>query len=360
MDGQSIARGERIIHPDLGIGVVIDVAREGYLRAFFSSGERRVPLSSIRREVSRTERALRAVEGTPERARAVWLSYEAHALPVMESASALTSAKIDLLPHQVVLTHRIATASPRRFLIADEVGLGKTIETALILRELASRGELNRALMVVPAGLVNNWHRELNEVFNLDFEVFGSEGDVTDRKSNAFAKHDRLIASIDTLKRPARIKRLLEAPRWDLVVFDEAHHLTAYGISGKVRKTENYKLAEALKGHSRDLMLLSATPHQGNHFRFWMLVQLLNPTLFSSPEEMVEHRHRLNTVMFRRTKADACRPDGSPLFARRWVHTESFVMGRRNGAFTRSCAIIWRMASISRSVRATKDGRSAS
>ena len=56
---------------------------------------------------------------------------------------------------------------PRRFLIADEVGLGKTIETALILRELASRGELNRALMVVPAGLVNNWHRELNEVFNL-------------------------------------------------------------------------------------------------------------------------------------------------------------------------------------------------
>ena len=99
----------------------------------------------------------------------------------MESAAALTAAKIDLLPHQVVLTHRIATTSPRRFLIADEVGLGKTIETALVLRELASRGELSRALMVVPAGLVNNWHRELNEVFHLNFEVFGSEGDVTDR-----------------------------------------------------------------------------------------------------------------------------------------------------------------------------------
>nr|WP_237392216.1 SNF2-related protein [Pseudomonas aeruginosa] len=251
----------------------------------------------------------------------------------MESASALTSAKIDLLPHQVVLTHRIATASPRRYLIADEVGLGKTIETALILRELASRGELNRALMVVPAGLVNNWHRELNEVFNLDFEVFGSEGDITDRKTNAFAKHDRLIASIDTLKRPARIKRLLDAPRWDLVVFDEAHHLTAHRIGGKVRKTENYKLAEALKDHSRDLMLLSATPHQGNHFQFWMLAQLLNPTLFGSPEEMLENRHRLNTVMFRRTKADACQPDGSPLFARRWVHTESFLMNQAERLF---------------------------
>lgn len=318
--------GERISHHEFGSGVVLDPARDGYLRAFFSIGERRVPVAAVRRQLSRTERILRAVDGGEDRARKAWLSYEAHALPVIESASALTSAKIDLLPHQVVLTHRIATASPRRYLIADEVGLGKTIETALILRELASRGELNRALMVVPAGLVHNWHRELNEVFNLDFEVFGSEGDITDRKTNAFAKHDRLIASIDTLKRPARIKRLLDAPRWDLVVFDEAHHLTAYRNGGKVRKTENYKLAEALKDHSRDLMLLSATPHQGNHFQFWMLAQLLNPTLFGSPEEMLENRHRLNTVMFRRTKADACQPDGSPLFARRWVHTESFLM----------------------------------
>lgn len=332
-DDSTFSPGEKIRHPEHGAGVVLDGPREGYLRAFFSGGERRVPVASIQKELSRTERILRSVEGTAERAQTVWLSYEAHALPIMESASALTSARIDLLPHQVVLTHRIATASPRRFLIADEVGLGKTIETALILRELASRGELDRALMVVPAGLVNNWHRELNEVFNLDFEVFGSEGDITDRKTNAFAKHDRLIASIDTLKRPARIKRLLDAPRWDLVVFDEAHHVTAHRIGGKVRKTENYKLGEALKGHTRDLLLLSATPHQGNHFQFWMLIQLLNPTLFSSPEDMLENRHRLNAVMFRRTKADACKPDGDPLFARRWVHTESFLMGEEERGF---------------------------
>lgn len=325
--------GERIAHQEFGQGVVLEPVRDGYLRAFFGVGERRVPIVSVRRELSRTERMLRSVAGGAERSRKAWLTYEAYALPVMESASALTSAKIDLLPHQVVLTHRIATASPRRYLVADEVGLGKTIETALILRELASRGELNRALMVVPAGLVNNWHRELNEVFNLGFEVFGSEGDITDRKTNAFAKHDRLIASIDTLKRPARIKRLLEAPRWDLVVFDEAHHLTAFRSGKKVRKTENYKLAEALRDHSRDLLLLSATPHQGNHFQFWMLIQLLNPTLFNSPEDMVENRHRLNTVMYRRTKADACQPDGTALFARRWVHTESFLMNQDERLF---------------------------
>ena len=318
--------GQRISHTELGQGVVVEAPRDGYVRAFFPGGERRVPLSALKLQQSRAERILGSVASSPERVRKAWLAYQAHALPLMESAAALTSARIDLLPHQVVLTHRVATASPRRYLIADEVGLGKTIETALILRELASRGELERALMVVPAGLVNNWHRELNEVFNLDFEVFGSEGDVTDRKSNAFAKHHRLIASIDTLKRPARVRRILDAPKWDLVVFDEAHHLTAMKTGSRVRKTVNYKLAEALRGHARDLLLLSATPHQGNHFQFWMLIQLLNPTLFKSVDEMVDQRHRLGAVVFRRTKADACQPDGSPLFARRWVHTESFVM----------------------------------
>ena len=329
----SLVPGSRIRHAEFGEGVVLDTPADGWLRAFFPAGERRVPVAAVQAQRSRAERMLSAVEGSAERARTAWLSYEAHALPLMDGAASLTSAKIDLLPHQVVLTHRVATASPRRYLVADEVGLGKTIETALVLRELASRGELTRALMVVPAGLVNNWHRELNEVFNLGFEVFGSEGDITDRKTNAFARHDRLIASIDTLKRPARIKRLLEAPRWDLVVFDEAHHLTAWQTGGKVRKTENYKLAEALRDHTRDLLLLSATPHQGNHFQFWMLVQLLSPGLFASPQDMVAQRHRLNGVMFRRTKADACRPDGSPLFARRWVHTESFVMNEPERRF---------------------------
>lgn len=320
------APGARVRHAEFGDGVVIAAVGGGYLRVFFSDGERQIPAAAALPSLPRAERVLAGVEGSAARLRQAWLACEAHALPLVESAAALTAAPIDLLPHQIVLTHRIATASPRRYLIADEVGLGKTIEVALVLRELASRGELRRALMVVPAGLVDNWHRELNEVFNLQFEVFGSEGDVTDRKSNAFARHDRLIASIDTLKRRARVRRLLAAPRWDLVVFDEAHHLTAQRSGRTVRKTANYKLAEALKSHARDLILLSATPHQGDHFRFWMLVQLLNPTLFASAGEMVAQRHRLNTVVLRRTKADACRPDGSPLFARRGVHTESFTM----------------------------------
>lgn len=320
--------GLKITHSELGEGVIVGRDPTGFVTVFFRShGERQVPPESVSLAADRFDRLAQGMESaTPDKLEQVWLAIEAEEIPLMESAAALTSAKVDLLPHQVVLVHRVANARPKRFLIADEVGLGKTIEAALILRELASRGELQRAIMIVPAGLVDNWRNELNEIFKLDFEVFGSEGDVTDRKSNAFAKHNRLIVSVDTLKRPARIKRLLAAPPWDLVVFDEAHHLSVYRNGTKIKKTENFKLAEAIRNHCRDLILLSATPHQGDHFRFWQLINLLNPSLFEDARDMVENRHRLNAVVIRRSKADACAQDGSPLFVRRIVHTEAFEL----------------------------------
>jgi len=330
-----IQPGLKVNHPELGDGVVVGREATGYITVFFRAhGERQVPADSLREAADRFDQIIQSmVPANPDRLEQLWLAVEAEELPLMESAATLTSAKVDLLPHQVVLVHRVANARPKRFLVADEVGLGKTIEAALILRELASRGELTRAIMIVPAGLVENWRRELNEVFNLDFEVFGSEGDVTDRKTNAFAKHNRLIVSVDTLKRPVRVKKLLAAPPWDLVVFDEAHHLSVYRYGNKVKKTENFKLAEAIRDHCRDLILLSATPHQGDHFRFWMLIRLLSPELFESDQDMVRNRHRLNAVVIRRTKADACTPDGSPLFVRRMVHTEGFELSEREKEF---------------------------
>ncbi len=318
--------GAKVNHSELGEGVITGIDGKGFLTVFFRMhGERQVSADSLSAAIDPYDRIVQSFSfAEPDKLQKLWLALEAAQIPLLDSAATLTAAKVDLLPHQVVLVHRMANARPKRFLVADEVGLGKTIETALILRELSSRGELTRAMMVVPAGLVENWRSELNDVFNLDFEVFGSEGDVTDRKSNAFAKHNRLIVSVDTLKRPARIKKLLAAPPWDLVVFDEAHHLSVYRNGSKVKKTENFKLAEALRDHCRDLILLSATPHQGDHFRFWMLIRLLTPELFESAEDMVANRHRLNAVVIRRTKADACAQDGSPLFARRVVHTEAF------------------------------------
>jgi superfamily II DNA or RNA helicase len=330
--------GSRVVHAELGTGVFIGTEPGGYARVFFQKhGERQVPISGLSSSLTWDEEVISNIRPAKHEAlERLWLAIEAEQLPLLENAATLTAAKVDLLPHQIVLTYRVANASPRRFLIADSVGLGKTIETALVLRELASRGELRRALMVVPAGLVNNWRRELNDTFNLDFEVFGSEGDVTDRKSNAFAKHNRMIASIDTLKRPTRLKRILEAATWDLIVFDEAHHLTAYQSGTKVTKTQNFKLAESLRDHSRDLLLLSATPHQGDHFRFWMLIRLLNPSLFVNTDDMLQNRYRLNSVVFRRTQADACDAHGNPLFARRQVHTQAFHLTPAEGRFYES------------------------
>ncbi len=327
--------GQRVLHPELGEGVITGIEPTGFVRVFFLNvGERQVPPDDLAGAQSWTDRVITGLQPvTPQALERLWLAIEAAELPLMESAATLTSAKVDLLPHQVVLVHRIAQARPRRFLIADEVGLGKTIESALVLRELAYRGELERVLIIAPAGLVDNWRREMNEVFNLDFEVFGSEGDVTDRRSNAFVRHNRLIASIDTLKRRARVRRLLQAPQWDLVVFDEAHHLSVYKTGNKLRKTENFKLAEALRDHCRDMLLLSATPHQGDHFRFWSLIRLLDPALFTDEYDMMENRYRLNTVVARRTKADACDANGDPLFARRMVHTEAFSLSPQERMF---------------------------
>ncbi|MBF0233374.1 MAG: DEAD/DEAH box helicase [Desulfamplus sp.] len=327
--------GSKVNHPELGEGVITAIDRKDFITVFFlAHGERQVATESIVTATDQYDQIVSSMAvAAPDRIEKLWLALEAEQIPLMDSAATLTAAKVDLLPHQVVLVHRLANARPKRFLIADEVGLGKTIEIALILRELASRGELTRAIMVVPAGLVENWRSELNDLFNLDFEVFGSDGDVTDRKSNAFAKHNRLIVSVDTLKRPARIKKLLNAPLWDLVVFDEAHHLSVYRNGNKVKKTENFKLAEAIRDHCRDMILLSATPHQGDHFRFWMLIRLLTPELFESAEDMLANRHRLNAVVIRRTKADACAQDGSPLFARRMVHTEAFNLSDREKEF---------------------------
>lgn len=327
--------GQRIRHEELGEGIIASAIRNGFVSAFFRDhGERQVAVSSLSAVQDAFERLCSELHpATLNDIRRLNLAIEAEALPLMENTTELTAAKIDLLPHQIVLVHRIANASPRRFLIADEVGLGKTIETALMLRELASRGELQRAIMIVPAGLVDNWRRELNEVFHLEFEVFGAEGDVNDRHSNAFDKHDRLIASIDTLKRPSRIRKMLAAHPWDVVVFDEAHHLTATRLGKKVTKTLNYRLGEALREHCRDMLLLSATPHQGDHFRFWMLVRLLQPALFTDVDDMIQNRHRLNAVMIRRTKADACTADGGTLFARRQVHTEAFSLSDAENEF---------------------------
>jgi hypothetical protein len=124
--------GQTVTHPEQGTGVFLGSAAGGYARVFFqTAGERQVPLASLAPVVSWDEQVLAAATpATPTALGNLWLALEAEQLPLLDHAAGLTSARVDLLPHQIVLTYRVARAAPRRFLVADAVDLGKTVETA--------------------------------------------------------------------------------------------------------------------------------------------------------------------------------------------------------------------------------------
>ncbi len=320
---------------DLGVGEVLRVRETGGVYqadvAFESPDGRRLETFPVDRLAPAPDLWERLATGDVDPTQDFLLNQLALQLPLANTGGELSGSRTALLPHQILLTHDVVAATRRRLLIADEVGLGKTVETGMIIRELVARGEVRRILVVCPAGLVKNWQRELQDCFRLRFEVLGV--DFTDANPAAWDHHHWVIASIDTLKRRPRLERVLAAPRWDLVVFDEAHHLSRGRYGGKVQTTQNYRLAEELRHHARDLLFLSATPHQGDPYQFWSLIQLLDDSLFESPDALLDHRGLLSRVMVRRTKREVTDPEGRPIFRRRQVHTQSFPLAVRERSF---------------------------
>ena len=118
-----------------------------------------------------------------------------------------------------------------------------------------------------------------------------------------------------------------------MLVFDEAHHLSRTRTGNRTHMTQNYRLAESSRGQTRDVLFLSATPHQGNAFQFWSMIQLLDDQLFDTPEALLDHRGLLNRVMVRRTKREATDAEGKPIFMRRQVHTQTFPLANRERVF---------------------------
>ena len=270
---------------------------------------------------------------------------EAHRLTyghLFNSAFATETSLIDPLPHQrIAVYQRMLDQSPLRFLLADDAGAGKTIMTGLYIREMLSRRLIRRVLIVPPAGLVGNWERELRTLFRLHFHIAaGSDA----RAGNPFTgpESDRLIVSLDTLagKRMfARLKDPETAP-YDLVVFDEAHKLSADREQDlRVRKTGRYKLAEAIAGAETDgerwrlpwsayhLLLLTATPHMGKEHPYFFLWRLLLPDTLSTYDAFVDYpkesRHR---HFIRRTKEELVRFDEKPLYPQRNCDTLSYEL----------------------------------
>ena len=282
---------------------------------------------------------------------AVAAAAEAHRLAyghLFNQAFATETSLIDPLPHQRIAVYgHMLGQSPLRFLLADDAGAGKTIMTGLQVREMLSRRLIRRVLVAPPAGLVGNWEREMRTLFRLPFRIV-SGADA--RAGNPFAgpESDLIVVSMDTLAGERMFGRLREATTepYDLVVFDEAHKLSAYREPDfRVRKTDRYRLAEALAGAGAEdarwrlpwsaphLLLLTATPHMGKDDPYYFLWRLLMPDALSTRDAFADFPPEARRRHFiRRTKEEMVRFDGAPLYPQRNCDTLSYDLSQGLGS----------------------------
>jgi hypothetical protein len=195
---------------------------------------------------------------------------------------AVTTALVEPLPHQITAVYEeMLPRQPLRYLLADDPGAGKTIMAGLFIRELLVRGDLRRCLVVAPGSLVDQWQAELDEKFRLPFEILTADRIAAPRTGNPFNDADLLIARLDKLARDPELQVKLETCEdWDLIVFDEAHKLSATLDGDEVRKTKRRLLGEKARDLTRHLLLLNATPHSGKEADFQLFLGLLDPDRF--------------------------------------------------------------------------------
>lgn len=253
------------------------------------------------------------------------------------------------LPHQLYALNRAISRDRIRYLLADEVGLGKTIEAGLVLRELKLRGRVERILVVAPKGLVRQWQAEMRLHFAEKFQFIepselaafrqwrsGGAGE----EENLWRMHDQVICSLDSVKplegrrgwsleqlntyNRERFEDLISAS-WDLVIIDEAHRM-----GGSTEQVARYKLGAALAEASPYLLLLSATPHQGKTDQFMRLMQLLDREAF--PDESSVSRDRVRPFVIRTEKRVSINAEGKPLFKPRVTRLQAVAWQSRHGA----------------------------
>jgi len=259
------------------------------------------------------------------------LTYIASAARVADAVAhdtilAPMEATVIPLPHQINALKKAVSRNRIRYLLADEVGLGKTIEAGLILRELKLRGLVKRVIVLAPKGLVTQWVAEMKTHFNEDFTLL-IPGDFSAirqvfKSDNIWMEHDQVICPVDSVKPMEKrkgwsVNRIAEYNQdryedlitagWDLVIVDEAHRL-----GGATEQVARYKLGKSLSLASPYLLLLTATPHQGKTDAFHRLVSLLDHRAF--PDIAGVSRERVIPYVIRTEKRRAIDAKGLPLF----------------------------------------------
>jgi len=239
------------------------------------------------------------------------------------------SSGIIPLPHQLHVLNRALSNNNVRYILADEVGLGKTIEAGLIIKELKTRGLIKRILIVCPTGLVTQWSLEMQDKFNEKFHVILPEDYDTIRRitgnEDVYGQFDQVISPMDSIKplerrvgwteekiaqyNEERIYSIINSG-WDLVVIDEAHRVA--GSSGEVAR---YKLGKLLAAASPYLLLLTATPHNGKTEPFLRLIRLVDEKAFPNINAIV--KEQVAPYVIRTEKREAIDNNGNKLFKNR-------------------------------------------
>ena len=228
---------------------------------------------------------------------------------------ALDRMDVDPLPHQIDLVHRIMVSDHSNWLIADDVGLGKTIEVGLLLAALRRRRQARRVLIVCPAGIARQWQDEMRYKFNQDFRIYGTDFFVN--QPSHWTTYDKVIVSIDRAKSDQHSPVFSESGEWDVIVFDEAHHLSKIPNQSV---TQRYLLAETLRNQTDRLVFLTGTPHQGRDTQFIHLLMLLRPDLAERFARMYTDPSVVAEVILRNRKSLVTDASGAFIFRGQDTH----------------------------------------
>ena len=219
-------------------------------------------------------------------------------------------SRVQLLPHQLWVCRQVTGTWPTRWLVADDVGLGKTIEAGLIIEPLLSTGRVRRVLVLAPARLVPQWRARLKTMFDIRLQEYSA--DLDRGRVSFWETAQQVVASFHTLRMKGARERLLKAEPWDLVIVDEAHHFQAQERIA----TLTFSLLRALEdaGKINSLLLFTGTPHRGKDYGFLALMQLLRPDLFDPERDIRDQLPDLHKAMIRNNKALATDLQGNKLF----------------------------------------------
>ncbi len=240
---------------------------------------------------------------------------------------AVHTSNVEPLPHQITAVYEsMLPRQPLRFVLADDPGAGKTIMAGLLIRELLMRADAARVLIVSPGSLVEQWQDELYEKFGLSFTVFSRELVDQSRTGNPFDDHDLLVARLDQLSRSEELQEKLRLSRFDLVVVDEAHKLSATWFGTKINETKRFKLGQLLGSITRHFLLMTATPHNGKEEDFQLFLSLLDSDRFYGKFRDGAHKVDVSDLMRRMVKEDLLKFDGTRLFPERIAYTANYKL----------------------------------